>query len=522
MGKRFNVTGTCIPERHYMVDISGKLDRISEMVEAGEYFTINRPRQYGKTTTLFLLKKKLINSYLVIRTSFEGIGDTIFDNEEVFSSKILDIFAHELELVNKESAGYLSSFGKDLKSLDEVSKAITEFILKVDKPVVLMIDEVDKSSNNQLFISFIGMLRNKYLKHNEGEDYTFQSVILAGVYDVKNLKLKIRPEQEKKYNSPWNIAVDFNIDMSFSPEEIATMLDEYVKETGIAMDIPLISQRLNYYTSGYPFLVSRLCKIIDEFILPVRERKQWDLEDIEEAVKRMLTEKNTNFDSLIKNLENNNELYDVVFEMIIDGKEKSYNSDNPIINLGETYGIFSRQNGKLKIHNRIYEQRIYNYMGSKIEMSTDMGSYNFRDNFLKTEGRLDFEKVLLKFQEFMKKEYSKKDEAFIERNGRLLFLAFLKPIINGQGFDFKEVQVSLERRLDVVVTYSNNYYVIELKLWHGEKAHMDGLNQLCGYLDSLNLNKGYLIVYDSRKSFQKEWKQDRIIINGKEIFAVWV
>lgn len=50
--KEFNVTGTCIPQKHYMVDTSGKIDQIVRMVEKGNYFTINRARQYGKTTTL--------------------------------------------------------------------------------------------------------------------------------------------------------------------------------------------------------------------------------------------------------------------------------------------------------------------------------------------------------------------------------------------------------------------------------------------------------------------------------------
>ena len=84
----------------------------------------------------------------------------------------------------------------------------------------LIIDEIDKNSDNQLFLNFLGMLRNKYLLRNEGEDFTFQSVILAGVHDVKNLKLKLRADEERRYNSPWNIAVDFNMDMSFSKEEI--------------------------------------------------------------------------------------------------------------------------------------------------------------------------------------------------------------------------------------------------------------------------------------------------------------
>ena len=50
--KTFNITGTCIPNRHYMIPPDRKIGQIMRMVEKGEYFTINRPRQYGKTTTL--------------------------------------------------------------------------------------------------------------------------------------------------------------------------------------------------------------------------------------------------------------------------------------------------------------------------------------------------------------------------------------------------------------------------------------------------------------------------------------
>lgn len=46
MKKKFNVTGTCIPEMHYMVDTSDKINRIMNLVENEEYFIINRPRQY--------------------------------------------------------------------------------------------------------------------------------------------------------------------------------------------------------------------------------------------------------------------------------------------------------------------------------------------------------------------------------------------------------------------------------------------------------------------------------------------
>ncbi|AQR89943.1 hypothetical protein CLOBY_17050 [Clostridium saccharobutylicum] len=136
-----------------------------------------------------------------------------------------------------------------------------------------MIDEVDKSSNNQLFLSFLGMLRNKYLLRNEEEDITFHSVILAGVHDVKSLKIKIRPDDEHKCNSLWNIASDFDVYMNFSVEEIGTMLDDYISNKGVNLDKSYFSQRLYFYTSGYPFLVSKLCKIIDEKIMNENELK---------------------------------------------------------------------------------------------------------------------------------------------------------------------------------------------------------------------------------------------------------
>ena len=52
-----------------------------------------------------------------------------------------------------------------------------------------MIDEVDSATNNQVFLDFLSQLRGYYIHRTERP--TFQSVILAGVYDVKNIKRKM-------------------------------------------------------------------------------------------------------------------------------------------------------------------------------------------------------------------------------------------------------------------------------------------------------------------------------------------
>jgi hypothetical protein len=122
----------------------------------------------------------------------------------------------------------------------------------------------------------------------------------------------------------------------------------------------------------------------------------------------------------------------------------------------------------------------------------------------------------------MKENYSQKDREFLERNGRLLFLAFIRPIINGRGFDFKEVQVSEEKRLDIVVTLDNKKYIIELKIWRGEAYHQEGILQLSGYLEAQNETTGYLLVYDLRKESGLIGKNELIETDGKTIFAAWV
>lgn len=71
--KVFNTTAVCIPTKHYMVDLSERVAEIRNLVDAGKYFTINRARQYGKTTTLTMLKKELSSEYDTLFLDFQGI-----------------------------------------------------------------------------------------------------------------------------------------------------------------------------------------------------------------------------------------------------------------------------------------------------------------------------------------------------------------------------------------------------------------------------------------------------------------
>ena len=530
MEREFNVTGICVPDKHYMVNVANKFKEVMKLIEKGKYFAINRPRQYGKTTMLFNITKVLRqdDKYILSKMSFEGIGDTIFENEHSFSPRFVGMLADSLEMFDPETAATVLKLGSEVTDLETLSKFITKFVRKVNRDVVLLIDEVDKASNNQLFVSFLAMLRDKYLKRDSGDDFTFQSIILAGVHDVKSLKLKLREGEEVKINSPWNIAADFNVDMSFNPAEIKTMLVDYAEDKGVEMDFDAIAERIRYYTSGYPFLVSKICKNIDEEEAdqnPDYDPRHWTLDDIDWSF-RWLTREDyttTNFDDLTKNLENHPDLFRLVNAILFDGPDKglSFSVKNPLVNLGLLYGMFKGKVGRTVIHNRIYEQILSDYMRSKEETALKTTGLSGYDLGYDHKGHLDMNRILLKFQEFMKEHASDRDEKFLEREGRMVFMSFLKPIVNGKGFMWKEPVVNDERRMDIVVTFGNKQKeVIELKIWRGEKYHQRGLQQLSDYLNFQSIKTGYLLIFDFNKN--KQYSSEQISFADKEIFAVRV
>ncbi|MDR0719943.1 MAG: hypothetical protein LBF78_09930, partial [Treponema sp.] len=119
--RRFNTTGLCVPDQDYMVDISGKIRLIKEMVDRGDYFTINRARQFGKTTTLDQLEKALFGEYVCIRISFEGIGDEPFERPEAFCQTFMGLIQDALRF---------SSAAEDTAYLDAwLDKTVTDFPL---------------------------------------------------------------------------------------------------------------------------------------------------------------------------------------------------------------------------------------------------------------------------------------------------------------------------------------------------------------------------------------------------------
>ncbi|MCP4151471.1 MAG: AAA family ATPase [bacterium] len=176
MEKEFNVTGSCNPQYHYMADTSGKIGEISELIEKNKYFTINRPRQYGKSSCLDSIEKHLTaGDYFVISTTFESMSDIDFKNEKNFIREFFRQLKRVFKLKNHTELIEFIEKHKNSETFGQLDDVIGDLVEIIGKPTVLLIDEVDKCSDNQLFLSFLGLIRSKYLLRYKHP--TFQSVV---------------------------------------------------------------------------------------------------------------------------------------------------------------------------------------------------------------------------------------------------------------------------------------------------------------------------------------------------------
>lgn len=530
MKRYFNITGACDSKQHYMIDLQNRLKAIRKMIERGQYFVINQGRQYGKTTILKALFEYLKNDYFIFSLDFQLLSHKDFESEvsfvKAFARILLKIVSKDKEaedlLGKKLEKLYIADIEDVNVSLNFLFDCLNQFCEKSKKPVVLMIDEIDSASNYQIFLDFLAQLRGFYL--NRDRQITFQSVIFAGVYDIKNIKQKIRPESEHRKNSPWNIAVPFKIDMSFQSCEIASMLKDYEKDYATDMNIEKMAQLLYDYTSGYPFLVSKLCQLMDEEVFVDQKdydiKMAWTKEGFLEAVKLLLFEKNTLFESLINKLYDYPKLKNILYSLLFYGKKISYSPYVEAVDIASMFGFIKNENGFIKISNRIFETRLYNMFLTSDEMQ-DTEIYNRalddKNQFI-VSGHFNMEYVLEKFVSHFYELYGNCTDTFIEEDGRRYFLLYLRPIINGVGNYYIEAQTRDRKRTDVIVDYKGEQFVIELKIWHGNAYHERGEEQLIEYLDYYHLKKGYMLSFNFNKKKEIGVKNvmigDRILIEA--------
>lgn len=152
MERYFNTEGLCEPDKHYMVRLDERLALIRKRyIDRGSFFVINRGRQYGKTTTLRALADHLKPDYIVLSLDFQGIGTAEFKDEETFSRAFAKLV---MWTTGRQACAELFrpleklTVGSCERNLSELFFALSDICGQSEKPIVLMIDEVDNPAIN--------------------------------------------------------------------------------------------------------------------------------------------------------------------------------------------------------------------------------------------------------------------------------------------------------------------------------------------------------------------------------------
>ena len=514
-----------------MADLSQRVKDIKKLVDDGQYFTISRGRQYGKTTTLTALKQQLKTAYLVLSLDFQRLDYDVFENGATFSQAMSRIImdAHKFEdvPVPEDTLSALDELNRSNPQkikMDHLFRILKRWIKHSERPIVLMIDEIDSAANTQVFLDFLAQLRDGYIRRDTDKAPAFQFVILAGVTDVKSLNSRIRPEDRQRVTSPWNIASDFDIDMSLSEEGIRGMPDEYEADHHTGMDTAEIATSVREYTNGYPYLVSRICQIIDTDLLPGvfnSLHDAWTRYGIDEAVKKILSQpNNTLFASLTGKLADYPALRSRIRALLMRGETFAWLPYDEAQQQLFMHGFIRNNRNRAALSCRIFEMLLSTQFIGESDQNNDLKQIaaGMKSAFVDEEGGLDIPKMMDHFIREHNRIHNGQTDTCLEEEGRERFITYVSGIINGTGTYHVEEQLRDDRQADLVIHYLGRRYVIQLKTGHGERYHSEDEKQLTGCLDDRNLNTGYLLRFNLNKEkasgVRRIQLSDRVLYEG--------
>ncbi|MDR0844451.1 MAG: ATP-binding protein [Tannerella sp.] len=502
MARYFIVAGPCNAAEHYMIEASSRLTGISDLINQKQYFVIHAARQSGKTTFLLDLAKRLNREgqYYALYCSLE-VAQGIIEPEKGIPA-IVDGIATALLFSNiphrEEFAKNISGNNYALVLLRE----LTFFCMSLDKPLIILFDEADCLSEGTL-ISFLRQLRNGY--NTRSQTPFVQSVALVGMRNIRDFKAKIRPDSETLGSaSPFNIVKKSLTLRNFTKDEIAELYNQHTIETGQVFE-PEAIELIYQQTQGQPWLVNAIvCEVIVE-ILQTDYTKPVTADLVDKAIQTIILRRDTHIDSLLERLKE--ERVRRVMEPVIIGELSEIDSQSDDYRYTTDLGLIREDNGVIMPSNPIYAEVIIRTLSADSQKDLGESNYPYQMPHYLKNGRIDVTMLLQDFQVFWREN----SEIWIERYKykeaapHLILQAFLQRVVNGGGRIIREFAAGY-RRLDLCVEFKGRKYPIELKLRRSSKTEENSYSQLLGYMDSLGVKEGWLIIFDRRINIDWETK----------------
>ncbi len=487
--RKFNTTGPCLSEDHYMIPPEQRLSAVRPLIDDRKYFVIHAPRQTGKTTLLRNLSRALTEEgkYAALTVSLESFVEPdagrmmpqILRNIEDSSQYQLP---EELRPPGREP--FISDPHTGLKSF------LAAWCHKAPRPLVLFLDEVD-SLPGDVLIPLLRQLRDGYTSRPAPFP---ASVVLVGMRDVRDYKIQASDKTTSLGTaSPFNVKVRSLTLRNFTAQEVNDLLGQHTTETGQPFEREA-TEEIFRQTRGQPWLTNALAgQLVTDYDALIKDRNRpVTREYVFEAREILIERRDTHLDSLAARL--GEDRVRRIIEPVIIGESHFNGAFDDDFVYTKNLGLVTDRSGKCEIANPIYQEIIPRSLSYRVQMGIpDEPAW-----YVSGEGTLDIMKLIEGFLVFWQEngEVLLRGMPYHEAAPHLVFMAWLQRIVNAGGRIEREFAIGA-KRADLFVDFGGRKDVIELKLARSPRALERGIAQVAGYARRMGRDTGYLIIFDT-------------------------
>jgi hypothetical protein len=372
------------------------------------------------------------------------------------------------------------------------------------KPLVVLFDEVDVLEGEAL-IGFLRQLRSGFAERGIGKFPV--SIALVGMRDLKDYITVSKGGVAPNPGSPFNIKEDSAVLSNFSQTDVKNLFAQRTEETGQR----ITDEALEYaweQSQGQPWIVNSLFKRATMRVLPDGEYSAVTLGHIKEAREQMVLARETHLESLAVRIQDP-AVYKVM-ESLITGTPDPNLTASDGFRVCTDLGLVKKERNTPMVANPLYKE----VLARQLTFSTQDAIPEPEWQWEKPDGSLDMDALLREFQIFWRENSEMWEErtSYTEAFPHLLLMAFLQRVLNGGGHIEREYAAG-RGRMDLLVEYNANEYIIEIKLVHERQSpdtiRTKGLEQTAKYRDIRAPNSpAYLVIFDRRpETRQKPWEE---------------
>ena len=525
----FNVAGPVRPDDHYAIAPLDRVDvdELLRLIRTRQYFVLHAPRQTGKTSALIALRDLLnsgeVGSFRCVNVNVE-VAQVARDDVAEGIRAILSMMASRALLLGD---GYLDDVWPDMLAKagpnDALRHVLMRWCVANPVPLVLLVDEIDSLVGDTL-LSVLRQLRAGYEQRPEGFP---QSVVLCGVRDIRDYRIRSSAGEVIAGGSPFNVAAKSLRMGDFTEAETRALMIQHTEETGQRFSAAALDAVWTQ-TRGQPWLVNALCAGACFDNKAGRDRSRpIEVDDVYAAREELILSRRTHLDQLAHKLEEARVRR--VVEPILSGGEARHHARD--LEYVRDLGLLAPDSPP-RIANPIYAEVVPRELGYVLQDSLDVQVAWYVDD----DGCLNMDKLLTAFGTF----FGEHAEHWLDHLGdyreagpQLILQAYLHRVVNGGGRIEREYGLG-RGRTDLLVLWPREAgqpsdlwerFVVECKvLRDSDRKSLEwtverGVEQTLGYMAKCRAEEGHLVVIDRRAGVEKcrrsEGTEDRRDAEGE-------